>query len=178
MIRDPPSIYHTDIIHVKNGPGLPPPFCILQAIKHWMVGRPGNEASQMVHLAPTVPPAYSSHLFCGRQISQERMCRSQCWPAVQQWVGLGVWPGHVTGLYWSTLQVEKATSTHNTHHRQYTLPAVLSSMSFNLALTRSAGVYISMASNTYSVSGVDMTVHVRHTMSLYPGMSFDQSLQV
>jgi len=25
-------------------PGLPPPFCIMQAIKNWTVGRPGNEA--------------------------------------------------------------------------------------------------------------------------------------
>ena len=106
-----------------------------------MMGRPGNEASQMVHRAPTVLPAYFSHLFCGRQTSQERMCHSQCWPAVQQWVGLGVWPDHVTGLHWLTLQVEKkVTSIHNTHHQQCTLPAVLSSMSFNLALTRSAGV--------------------------------------
>ena len=35
----------TDVIHI-NGPGLPP-FCILQAIKNWAVGRPGNEASKV-----------------------------------------------------------------------------------------------------------------------------------
>ena len=32
-------------------PGLPPPssFCMLQVIKNWMVGRPGNEARNTMH---------------------------------------------------------------------------------------------------------------------------------
>ena len=48
-IRDPsPSVYlgDTDFIYAKkNGPDLPLPFCILQAIKNWTVGRPENQAS-------------------------------------------------------------------------------------------------------------------------------------
>ena len=92
--------------------------------------------------------------------------------------------GGAGGVAWSCDWVVLVDSTSgegnfNTQHSSPTIHTTCSAVKHEFqfgphSLCRS----LSMASNTYSVSGVDMTVHVRHTISLYPGMSFDQSLQI